>query len=425
MKYFGINFITILCLIPIFLWFDLNTPASNFTIFGLGQIFALIGATLLSINFALSSRLKFLEKLFGGLNKVYMIHHITGSLSIVFLSFHPVFIGLSYLPISLNTVFLILFPPIRDFAPWFGLLAYLTLSTLIILTLYVNLPYHIWKLTHKFMGVALIFAFVHVYFIPSTVSYNTPLRIYMLSVMGIGILIYFYRTLLGRYFVGRYSYKVDGVRNSENVTKIILSPLSNKMNYKPGQFIFINFSSSEVSNEEHPFSLTSSPNEPLISILPKESGDYTSKLKNLKNGTIAKIEGPFGAFSYQNSPREKQIWIAGGIGITPFVSMAKSFSHKNGYETTLYYITKTKKEAVYLKELSQLSKNLPNLKIKHLHTDTGERLTAIKVSQEISDYKKRDIFICGPTPMMKDLREQFNKLGVRNAHIITEEFSLD
>lgn len=425
-KHFGVPIIVILCLIPILLWFDWNIGSKNtFNLLGIGQIFALVGTVLLSINFVLSSRLKFLEKLFGGLNKVYIIHHLTGSFAIFFLSFHPVLIGLSYLPISLNAVFSVLFPPISNFAPWFGLLAYLILSTLIILTLFINLPYHVWKLTHKFMGIALIFAFVHVYFIPSTVSYNMPLRYYMLGMMGVGIVTYFYRTILGKYFVKRYSYKVANVENAKGVTKIALSPMDQKISYVPGQFIFIQFISQKVSDEEHPFSLTSSPNEPTISISPKESGDYTNTLKSLKEGTLAKIEGPFGTFSYQNSPRQKQIWIAGGIGITPFISMAITFFPENGYETILYYVTKTINEAVYLKDLLEQSKKCPNLIIVHVHTNQEKRLTAENIAKDIKDYKKRDIYICGPLPMMKDLRAQFNKLGARNSHIITEEFSLD
>ncbi len=275
------------------------------------------------------------------------------------------------------------------------------------------------------MGLALVLAFVHVWAIPSTVSYNMPLRTYMLSVMGVGIVTYFYRTLLGNLLVKRYRYQVSGVDFQKGVTKITLAPTDKKMFYTPGQFIFIKFLTDMPGVEEHPFSLTSSPKDEKISIAPKISGDYTAKLKNLKPGTLALVEGPFGAFSYQNSPRTKQVWIAGGIGITPFVAMAKTFEEGSGYETTLYYQTSTPDEAIFLKPLEHIAKNTPNFKVVATNTQTNGRLTAAQIAREVPDIKKVAIFICGPQAMMKDLRSQFNKLGVRNAHIHTEEFSLD
>jgi len=422
----GTPLIVILCLIPIALWYETDLGAAQFTnLLSLGQISALVGAILLAINFILSTRLKFLEGLFGGLNKVYALHHTTGSLAVVFLSLHPVFLGFYHLKFSAKAAFLALFPPLSQPAVWFGIFSYTSLVILIILTLYAKIPYHIWKLTHKFMGVVLILAILHIVLIPSTVSYNGPLLIYMLSVLGMGLFCYLYRTLFGKLFVKRHEYKVTGVNFDHGVTKITLLPLGRGIKFTPGQFIFISFISKIPGIEEHPFSLTDAPNEKEISIAPKASGDYTAKLKNLAINSKALIEGPFGSFSYLNSPRKKQVWIAGGIGITPFVSMAKSFTKNNGIDAILYYQTSIPKEAVFLRELTGISKKYPNLKIIPVYTQLSGRISAQKVENEVPDFKARGIFICGPISMMKDLRSQFNKLGVRNGHIYSEEFSLD
>ena len=424
-KNIGILLIILCCIGAIVLWLP-SAQGSGISFRSFSQIAALIGIILLSINFILSTRLKFLEGFFGGLNQVYIIHHLVGITALLFLLVHPVLIAIYYWKISLAAAFDIIFPsPISGFATWFGMGALLTLILLLVLTLYVKLPYNLWKLTHKFMGIALILATIHVLFISSTVSNNYPLRYYILSFCTIGLISYLYRTLLGRFFVKRVRYKVDKIKIVENVTAIILFPLAKKLKYLPGQFIFIKFASLGITSEEHPFSLTSTPDEEVISIAAKSSGDYTETLKLLKEDSIATIEGPFGRFSFVEARRKKQIWIAGGIGITPFLSMAKSFAKDNGYEATLYYVVKVHKEAIFLSLLHQCSQNSPNLKVVPFYTKTAGHLTANIVAQDIPDFATHDIFICGPKPMMTSLRTQFNNLGVRNGHIFSEEFSLD
>ncbi len=422
-KYSGIILIVVSATIPFFLWFPL--VKDELSLLSLGQIFALTGVTLFSINFILSGRFKFLEPLFNGLNRMYIIHHLTGEVALLLLLMHPMFITFYYLKYSVEAAFYILIPPLTDYPTWFGICALLTLVTLLILTIYVKLPYHIWKLTHKFLGLSLFLASLHIFFITSTVTINLPLRFYILGFCTAGLLTYIYRTLLGRYFVKRYKYKVKKVNLLGDVTEIILSPLAKKIEYLPGQFIFVNFKSAEISKEEHPFSLTSSPQSEEISISPKSVGDYTKTLKSLKPGSIATIEGPFGAFSYLTKPRKKQVWIAGGIGVTPFISMARTFTPANDYHVYLYYVVSTEVEAIYLNLLRQIEKNCKNLIIIPVITETEGRITAQTVASKIPDLKKSDVLICGPLPMMKSLRDQFNQLGIRNFHIFTEEFSIN
>lgn len=422
-KYTGIVVVAIGSLLPILLWYPQSSREIN--LLNISRVFALVGTVLFSTNFILSARLKSLESFFGGLNKIYIIHHTIGQLALIFLCFHPLLLGVSYLKTSVEAAFLVLFPPLNQPATWFGFFSLSLLIILLVLTLFVRLPYHIWKLTHKFMGLSLFLASLHVFLIPSDISVNPSLRFYMLGVIFIGLGFYFYRTFLGRFFIKRQKYKVESVSFGKAITQITMSPVNGIVpKYLPGQFIFVSFLANGVSRESHPFSLTSSPNDSQIAIAAKVSGDYTGKLTSLKVGSIAQIEGPFGRFSYKESPRVKQIWIAGGIGITPFVSMAKSLPEEK-YDIKLYHSVGTKQETVFNSLLNGISSTNTNFSYKLIETKKTGRLTSDMITKEILDFKERDVFICGPLPMMKNLRYQFNKLGIRNSHIFTEEFSLD
>jgi len=122
------------------------------------------------------------------------------------------------------------------------------------------------------------------------------------------------------------------------------------LQFNPGQFVFISFNQESLS-ESHPFPISSGPDENLLRITIKNLGDYTKTLtEKLQKGTIAKIEGPYGVFSYKNTPNENQIWIAGGIGITPFVSFIKDMFKKrvNNINITLFIVLETTKKQFIL-----------------------------------------------------------------------------
>ena len=93
--------------------------------------------------------------------------------------------------------------------------------------------------------------------------------------------------------------------------------------FTPGQFIVLAFGGAGAW-ERHPFSVASAPSERLLEVSIKASGDYTRDLHDkVQKGTPAKVAGPFGGFDYRRGGQD-QIWIAGGIGVTPFLSWIRS-----------------------------------------------------------------------------------------------------
>lgn len=389
----------------------------------LGKVFGVVGMSLFATSLILSARYKFLENIFYGLNKVYERHGQIGKTAFYLMLCHPLLIFYSYFGTFNFKTFLDFITPKTNTWPInFGILALFLLIVLISLTIYFKPKYHIWKRTHKFMGLAFFLGGLHGFLMPSDLASFLPLKIYMLTLSTLGLFSYVYHTVLGFYTTKKYKYKVREVRDlGENITEVILEPMHEKLNFISGQYAFINFDSITTGSESHPFSFSSKDGEDTISFTIKNLGDFTSKVKNLETGTMAHLEGPFGKFSYKEADSKKQIWIAGGIGITPFLSMAKSITHEADYSIDLYYCVRNEKEAVYLNELLALRDEKVNI-IPHF-SDTMGFINA-DIIKEKSGLEEKSIFICSPVFMIKMLKKQFSLKGVPGSSIYSEEFSL-
>jgi predicted ferric reductase len=392
-----------------------------------GIIAALIGVVLFSLSFLLATRAKWVEALFGGLDKAYKAHHIFGGLAFCFLLFHPILLSLQYVSFSVKAAAEFLLPPLSNIPQWYGVLALVTMIVFLVITFYFfrSVRYQRWKLIHQLLGISLMLGTLHAFYIPSQVFVTSPfLRIYILFFLVLGLISFLYRVLFGAWLVHRLPYTVSAVRpQAGNVSEIALSPLKKPLTFNAGQFIFISFKAKEISPEWHPFSISSASTSSELTISVKALGDYTSQIAHLVPGTNAVVEGPYGRFSYQNFSKE-QIWIAGGIGITPFLSMARSLTLSSNVVATLFYTVRTKVDAAYLEELKALATPEKGLTLILISTDHDAILTAEHVVAVCGPLLAKDILLCGPLTMMSSLKQQFQDLGVDRHRIRYEQFSM-
>ncbi len=417
--------IIILTLIPLIAWYTM-TPiklryGSTYALLtSLGQLSSLSGMPLFAIALILSGRFGFLEDFFGGMNKVYIAHHLVGGLAFILLMIHPIFLVFTYAMVSYKDAALFLIPG-ADWGINFGIFSLLVMMLLLIITYYIKLKYHVWKFTHQFLGLAFFLGGLHVLLVQSDVSINPFLRWYLLGLSAVGLMVYTYRTLFGFKLVTRYDFTVTAVEKaSDDVITVRMIPSDDDFfPYMPGQFIFISFKARGISGEAHPFSVSSSPFDRELSVTIKAIGEYTADLLSLPVGSAARIEGPYGRFFKEH--HKNQIWIAGGIGVTPFLSMARSLKNMH-HRIDFYYVVRGAAEAVYLNDILEIAAREPNLRVCLYDSKVEKRITADVIKQISGDLSNIDIYVCGPPPMMKSLRTQFNALGVKNSRIHTEEF---
>ncbi len=388
----------------------------------MGQLSGLFGLTLIAINLILSGRFKRLEGFFGGMDTMYLLHHLLGGIGFIFVLLHPLFLaGAYYLDSPLAASQLLLLGP--SFYKNLGNISLLMFMGLIVLTLFVKLPYELWHKTHKLMGVAFLLGGVHAYFTGSNVRASLLLQGVILGLTIAAMLVYLYRTIFGRFLVFRYRYVIDSITPlTKEVTEIILATKGERIRFQPGQFAFFTFSLANGNKETHPFSISSSQDEKTIAITVKALGDFSAKATQLKTGSAVWVEGPYGHFLTNQAPA--QVWIAGGIGVTPFAS--RVMSGLQAYkQVDFFYTASDASEMVYAKELMNQSEQFTQLKL-HLHaTKEKGRLTVESLKEHINNMRKRIYYLCGPVPMMTSLRHQLIQAGVPDTQIYMEQFSID
>lgn len=418
--------VLILTLIPVIIWTQIAPLSARFTDLNMittsiGQILGLLGMTLFSINLILAGRFKWLDQYFKGLDKVYQNHSVIGMLAFSLILFHPLFLVISYLSLSANAAALFFVPFINWPITW-GVLSLTLMIGLLVLTLYLKLKYHIWKFSHKFLTLAFILAVIHTLTIASDITRSNLLRYYIITLSIIGLMVSIRQGLFRKIAIKKVKYSVVNVTAlNDSVVEIEMAPMEKKINFTPGQFCFFNFESKDVSFESHPFSISGSANECNLKITVKNLGDFTETLKNLKIGDRVLIDGPYGQFSPLNLKSKKQIWIAGGIGVTPFLSMMATLPAE--YQIDFYYSVKDKGEAIRIKDLEELSEKNPNFKFILWSAKDRGYISGQAISQLSQGLSDKEILFCGPSGFMASLNNQFQALGISKDRIHYENFN--
>lgn len=188
--------------------------------------------------------------------------------------------------------------------------------------------------------------------------------------------------------------------------------------FKAGQYLRLTL----PSGEHHDFSIASSPMETkTLSVLFRNSkSHFKQELSNLKIGSTVDIDGPFGTFTLPDEAKQPLVFVAGGIGITPFLSMLRLIAHQNlPFETTLLYANSNPKREVYMDELHSLEHAHENIVIK---TKTG-RVDAGFLHNNVAHMNEVLWYVAGPPAMVQDTRRTLLSAGVSEGNIRIEEFT--
>lgn len=367
----------------------------------------------MTVNLVLATRSRWVERRMLGLDKVFAAHRTLGlSIALLVVSHFLLvpksigwvpskYVGYPMIALLLTMIFVSSAPRF----PWAKL---------------VDMRYEHWKLVHRFNGGFLMLATLHSLLAHTYVKLVPGLAAYVYGMVAIGLGAWTYREVLFDRFHPPELHTIESFRVlRDEVSEIVLAePM--RADRVSGQFAFLSLSGGR-SREQHPFTI-SSPAAESVRFSINASGDFTRRLaeQRIPLGTTAAIEGPYGAFTARAGGR-RQLWIAGGIGITPFLAMAGDVDP--GTEAHLVWSVHDAEAAVYRDELDRLASVHPNLRFElHVSTTQGHLdVASLQLDAPASEYSA---FVCGPLPMRLAVIEQLRRIGVPRSAIHFEEFRL-
>jgi ferredoxin-NADP reductase len=221
------------------------------------------------------------------------------------------------------------------------------------------------------------------------------------------------------------------IPRTHNVTSFRF-PRPAELNYKAGQFLFVTFKASDGKEVSKHFSFSSSPTEKThIEFTKKLSdSDFSAVLRGLKKGDWARIDAPYGQFTFEGEYENIGL-LGGGIGITPFMGICKYCTDMHlDTKITLLYGNRTEEDIAFRKEFEALQEQNENLKIVFTLNEADSKwtgatgfITADMIKKEIPDYKDTMFYTCGPPPMVKVMEKLVEQLGLPKTQLKREYFT--
>lgn len=382
-------------------------------------IFALVGFAW--VNF-ISTRHSFIDKWFNGLDRSYIYHKYLSIISLIMVVIHNILIDVGkrarFSQVMTTGATQGARPEKNPFV-WIGSISmWLFIALIIIALLARKLNYERWKLIHKAMFVPYIIGIAHYYGSSDYAVFGIDLFSIFVNIINfVGIVSVIYSIFIYERSSFKYHFKVKKLEYvAKGMLEITGSAVGHSMRFLPGQFAFLKLKGKENNFPSHPFTISQSPKKGEIQFTIKALGDHTKiLLDTIKVGDEFVVSGPHGRFNYKTG-NKKQIWIAGGIGITPFRSFYQSDIPKE-YSIDFFYAYNNKEEGAYVEEIMAIPKR-DNLRIHLLNSAEEGFLSAEKIIKEVDKEDEVEVYFCGPKPMRESLKKQLkdSELDVVSFH---------
>jgi predicted ferric reductase len=402
---FAVTFATI----PGSTWF---TPAALSLAAGVCAL-SLMGAAAL-----LGGRLRFVEALLGGLDRVYLTHKHLGVFALGFASFHlalkagtDAWSVASILPLPSAHTRLV-----RQ-------LSFVALMVIVMLALNRKIPYSVWRWWHKLSGPLFVIVILHWLSIKSPIALASPAGAWLAAWASLGVGAAAYKLLLYPFLASHAMYRVVSAAPGQDALHLVMAPVKRAIAFTPGQFGFISMREDGL-REPHPFTIASGgPTGEEVHFVIRDLGDYTHKLvKETTVGMHASIHAPFGGFRRLESSL-REVWIAGGVGISPFIAWLTDASARGCEAVTLFYFYTPGREFPSAELLGELARR----RGAEFVSVPGGALSP-EFAKEFAEIVRTSgpaavsVSFCGPKGLMSRIKDVMRENGVPAANLRYEYF---
>jgi len=420
-------------ILPLLVAFAMKPGTDHPFVQELAKNFAVLGYTILALQFVLSARFAWIERSFG-LDAVFLFHRYMGMFAVTILLAHPLLYA------SAEKWKLLL-----DFNhPWFISLGKVGIITLVVLAFTsmlrktFSLEFETWRGIHNGLALsALLLGFVHSLGAGGDFS-SWSMRAIWATLLCVAIGSYLRHTLLHSQRLALQPYEVVGVeQETHNVWNLEMAPINDAHGIQnlPGQFGFLTLYRAGLPIEEHPFtfaSATSASGRVVMTI--KASGDFTATIGLTGIGDRVSISGPYGRFSYVLRPEENDlVFIAGGVGITPMLSMLRHMQDMRAdISVVLLYGNRQERDIIAGPELKSIAEGShPRLTVVPVLSDPGDewmgekgRIDGPLVRRHAGQLDNKVFYVCGPPLMTSCVIAGLRRMGIPKHCVYMEKFSL-
>ena len=422
----------LLALVPLFVGLVPPTPSGRGFWLELSVALGFVGLGQLALQFALIARFRRISEPFG-IDLVMQYHRQIGILAVLLVLAHPLVL-IAWRPAYAS----MLNPASGDWASRSGLLATLAMVGLVVVSIWrrpLRIGYETWRVTHALLGMAaLALAQLHASLMGLYLS--APWKHVVLVIWSasfIGLIAYL--RLVKPFDLRRRPWRVVQVLPDVAGTwSLVIEPDGHEgLRFAPGQFAWVKIGRSAWSVEEHPFSFSSSAAHPKrVAFGIKELGDFTSRIGQVPPGTRVLVDGPHGSFSCDLQPAGSFLFIAGGIGISPILSMIRTLADRGDRRPVrLVYACSRWDRAAFRDELAELEERL-DLRVVYVLEEGHEGWTGPLgyITRQVlepllgEEPIGRQVFLCGPDAMMMMVERILLDCGVPRSGISMERFHL-
>ena len=390
----GTLLVALPCLLAALLGFNTYAPYGADAALGIAVGAAAVVA--MAQTLILAARPPLVEPLFGGLDRMYRVHKWLGISAMVLMILHQ--------QIEPDFERTVRETGLGELGEEAGELAFNALLALIAVSWFrrlpfigLEIPYQIWRFSHRFMGALFAIVVFHQFFVDMPTGVDPSLSI-LLNTFGIAGVVAWIFTELVAPQLRRREFTVSEISQTGDTTTLTLSPRGRAMRWRPGQFAFVRAPEAGLS-EPHPFTIASAPRpDGTLTFSIRALGGWTRSLPaTLRAGTRVQVEGPYGRFDFRKGGA-RQFWLAGGIGITPFLAWAESLTEAERRDIHLVHCVRTQEESIGVETLRAAAARNPRFSFEVVVTTRDGRLTAERlISAAPFAVRDADLWFCGPT----------------------------
>jgi len=389
------------------------------------------GLAMMGLQFGLTARFRYVTEPWGE-DVIYHFHRQLSLIAVALVIAHPLIL------FAVRPELIALLNSFR--APWrarFAAISTYSLIAIVVTAIWrvkLRIKYETWHITHIILAVVAVTAgLLHMvgwgrYLVsPQKRALWIALPIFWLALL-------LYIRIVKPLFILRRPYRVSKVRKERgDTTTLVMHPDGHPgFRFSPGQFGWLTLWGSPFKITGHPFSFSSSSEvtDGSVEMSIRNLGDFTSRIHEVPVGQRIYLDGPYGAFTIGN-PADMHVLIAGGVGVTPMISMLRTLADRNDPRPAiLLYGSKDWESITFREELEELKARL-NLTVVHVLRDPPADWTGEKgfINPEVfkrhipQPYADHEYFICGPTRLMDIIEEALSDMNVPISKYHSERYS--